>query len=57
MLPDIIDYEVLAETRRAEMERHLEETARRSGLLPTRKPRRKSVRLLLALLRVLHLRS
>ncbi|WP_027084728.1 hypothetical protein [Cohnella panacarvi] len=60
MLPDLIDYEVLAETRRAELERHLEDTARRREHLlssPARKPQRKSGRLLLALQRVLNLRS
>jgi hypothetical protein len=60
MLPDILDYEVSEERRRAELERHLEETARRREHLlssPARRPRRTIGLLLLALQRMLNLRS
>ena len=60
MLPNLRDYEVLMETRRAEMEKHVEETQRRREPLPSspaRKPLWNSGRLLIALRRVLNIRS
>lgn len=60
MLPNLRDYEVLAETRRAEVEQHLEESKRgKDPLLSSaaRKPLWKRGSILLALRRVLNIKS
>ncbi len=60
MLPNLRDYEVLMETRRAEVEKHVMETQRGREPLPS-SPARKPVwssssRVLVALRRILNMR-